>query len=310
MDRNLPWQSEPDYEAGAPTVLSLDDDAAGRVIDALGSETARTILTELYEEPASASDLAESAGTSIQNVRYHLENLSEAGLVRVVDTWYSQRGREMDVYAATDDAVVLFAGGDPTPSLRALLKRALGGVGVVAIASLLVQRLAASGRTPTPSAIAVRTDRPGDRVGEETRAGTETAEGARAATPETTATPAASTPEPTAARDTPTSTPAEASTPTEALETATPSPTADQTTAEPISTATRTPTPNGTPIETTSPEIPRTATEVLTTESVRAGREFGGVADSPAVVFFLGGCFVVLAWLLWTAIVQPALRGR
>lgn len=47
-------------------VLSVDD--ADGVIGSLASETARSILQSLHNEPATASDLADSADTTIQNV--------------------------------------------------------------------------------------------------------------------------------------------------------------------------------------------------------------------------------------------------
>ena len=41
---------------------------------------------------------------------YHLEQLTEAGLVTVVETSYSVRGNEMDVYAPAADPVVICVG--------------------------------------------------------------------------------------------------------------------------------------------------------------------------------------------------------
>lgn len=83
------------------------------MINALTSETARTLVDRLYEEPATVSDLATTIGTSIQNAQYHLERLQAAGVIEVVGTWYSERGTEMDVYGPKNESLVLFAG-DPT----------------------------------------------------------------------------------------------------------------------------------------------------------------------------------------------------
>jgi DNA-binding transcriptional ArsR family regulator len=68
------------------------------------------VLAALYEEPTVASALADRVGTSAQNVHYHLTNLRDADLVEVVDTWYSSKGVEMDVYAPAGDPLVLAAG--------------------------------------------------------------------------------------------------------------------------------------------------------------------------------------------------------
>lgn len=111
-----PAVEEPDATA---SVVSLDDDDAASVFDVLAVDTARAILAELAAEPAAASGLADTVDASIQTVVYHLERLEEAGLVEVVDTWYSSKGREMDVYASTGVPVVVRLG--PSPDDDALV---------------------------------------------------------------------------------------------------------------------------------------------------------------------------------------------
>lgn len=101
-----PAVDEPDRETLA---LPIGDPETADLCSALGSDTARTIVGLLTEEPMTASDVAERADTSLQNARYHLERLRDADLVTVVDTWYSVKGNEMDVYAATHDRIVLVA---------------------------------------------------------------------------------------------------------------------------------------------------------------------------------------------------------
>jgi len=125
--------SSGDQEEREPELLELDDDRTDEVFDALGSETARQILLELHEGPQPASDLAAAVDTSIQNVQYHLTKLEAADLVAVADTWYAENGAEMDVYAPTDEALVLFAGTEPERSLRKLLKRLIGVLAPVAL---------------------------------------------------------------------------------------------------------------------------------------------------------------------------------
>lgn len=91
-------ESQPEY-------VSLQD--SEEVLGALATETGRQILAVLHDEPLPQSELAAAVGTSIQNITYHLTRLEDAGIVEVVDTWYSSRGCEMDVYAVTADPVVL-----------------------------------------------------------------------------------------------------------------------------------------------------------------------------------------------------------
>ncbi|WP_336025351.1 ArsR/SmtB family transcription factor [Halobellus salinisoli] len=139
MARLLPSQSEPDVDA-SPRVVGLDDDDADDLLSALSSATARRVLAALHEEPTNPAALAESVDTSLQNVQYHLGRLESAGAVEVVDTVYSEKGREMKVYAPADrPLVVVAADDDETTGLATALKRLLAGVGIVGVVSLFAQ---------------------------------------------------------------------------------------------------------------------------------------------------------------------------
>lgn len=122
-----------------PDVMAIDDEAADDVFSTLSSATARSILTALYDQPRTASGLADEGETSLQNVQYHLNNLSDSGLIEVVETWYSDQGREMKVYAPTNKALVLFAGDNlHRSSLLDAVKRLVGLVGIFALVSAIV----------------------------------------------------------------------------------------------------------------------------------------------------------------------------
>lgn len=122
-------------------VVSIDGEADEAVFDALGSATARCILAEVYEDPAPASEIADRVDTSLQNARYHLDNLADAGLVEQVDTWYSEKGNEMVVWGRPAGGLVLVAGGESWRSrVERALKRLLAPVAALALASLGVQR--------------------------------------------------------------------------------------------------------------------------------------------------------------------------
>jgi len=162
----LPSRPDTSSADAEPRVIGVDSDDADDVISALSSGTARELLAELHEEPAPPSELADRVDTSLQNAQYHLEKLQSAGAVSVVDTAYSAKGREMDVYAPADKPLVIFAGDeDGTTGLKAALSRLLGGVGLLGIGSLAVQRLYGDGGTA------------GDTNGVSTGAGTPTPDG-------------------------------------------------------------------------------------------------------------------------------------
>lgn len=129
-------------EERRPEILELSDERATEVFDALSSETARRLLSRLHDDPCTASDLADSADTSVQNVQYHLKKFMSAGLVEVVDVWYSSRGTEMKVYSPTNKSLVLYTGESPNETpLRDILSRVLGAVAVLGFASVLLDQI-------------------------------------------------------------------------------------------------------------------------------------------------------------------------
>lgn len=125
-------------DQGGPRLVDLSEEAADEVFEALAASTTREIFLALHDQPQTASDLADRTDTSVQNVQYHLNKLEEVELVEAVDVWYSERGSEMDVYAPTDESLVMFAGEDKERSLRSILSRFVGTAGLLAPTSLLV----------------------------------------------------------------------------------------------------------------------------------------------------------------------------
>ncbi|WP_410764832.1 ArsR/SmtB family transcription factor [Haloferax sp. DFSO60] len=97
---------------GTPRVLWLDDEETEQFISSLATETAREILSCLHESPSTATEIGAAVDTSIQNVRHHLGNLIEADLVVVAGTRYSEKGREMKVYAPASEPFVVCVGGE------------------------------------------------------------------------------------------------------------------------------------------------------------------------------------------------------
>lgn len=91
-------------------VVGLDTDDADLVFSALASETRRSIFAEVCQGPGTPTNLADRAGTSLQNSLYHLDKLEVAGLVEVVYTRYSPKGRYMDVYAPTSEPLAIVMG--------------------------------------------------------------------------------------------------------------------------------------------------------------------------------------------------------
>jgi len=122
-----------------PRVLDIHETDTDDVIESLSSETRRAILRALFEEPGTPSEIAERADTSVQNVHYHLKNLSAAGLVEPIDSRYSEKGQEMTVYGPANDPIVFVGDADARPDLERSVRRVVSGVALVGVASLFVQ---------------------------------------------------------------------------------------------------------------------------------------------------------------------------
>lgn len=139
MSGLLPTESDPDLadEDRGLRVLELEDADTERLIGSLSSDTARELFSALHEEPATASELAETVDSSLQNVRHHLSNLQKADLVYVVDTRYSSKGREMKVYAPRDEALVVCVG--ESAGLLDSIEQLVGAIAALALGSVLVQ---------------------------------------------------------------------------------------------------------------------------------------------------------------------------
>ncbi|MGB9987087.1 ArsR/SmtB family transcription factor [Salarchaeum japonicum] len=270
MSRLFPFRSPASSDADEPRLVDISEDAADDVFAALASGTARAAYKALHDDPRTASDLAELTDTTVQNVRYHLDNLRDAGLVEVVDTWYSERGTEMNVYAPTDTSLVVFAGDDDDRStLRTVLRELIGGVGALAVGAVAVQRFAeegtlapASGGAPIGNVTATTTTADGGTVPEATTDAVTTA-----------------TQTTTDAVTTMTRTTAEA-TGTQVSYT--------QTTTETVTYATQTTEPT-----TAAETVTQTAAQTTTTAADAAAASPDVFA--PGLVFFAGGLAVLLA---------------
>ena len=162
-------RSNESREPEEPEVIAIDDEEAGNAFAALSSETAREILSRLYDDPGTASEIAGDVDTSLQNANYHLTNLTEADLIEVRDVRYSDQGKEMRVYAPTNRALVLFAGEDlDRSSLFETVKRLLLPVGALAILSIAVNVLVRNALLPSGTPVPTDTGVSFDSTGIET----------------------------------------------------------------------------------------------------------------------------------------------
>jgi DNA-binding transcriptional ArsR family regulator len=295
----LPSRPEISDDDKEPRVVGLDSDDVDDLLAAISSETARQVLSEIHEEPGPPSDLADRIDTSIQNAQYHLDRLESAGLIEPAGTAYSAKGREMTVYAPSDQALVVVAGNeDDTSGLQSALTQLLGGLGAIALGSVVVDRLARTGVGPdlAPTAGSGGADGGASTAGADGGATNLSEQGT--AEPSATPTPDAETAAATATEtgDDGISIAEATDTPTEsAAETATPTPQPEST--EPAATATETATQIATDqVQTAAATTQAAGDGVGPLDAI--GSAIGGVP--PGALFFLGGVvalsFVALVW--------------
>lgn len=129
---------EPRQE-GEIQILGVDDERTSELLNAISSDTAREILTEVYSDPATASEIANRTSGSVQNVSYHLGKLENAGAIEVADTRYSEKGHEMKIYAPADDPLVVFVGTEERQTgFLSRLKQLLSAFAAVIVTSFLI----------------------------------------------------------------------------------------------------------------------------------------------------------------------------
>lgn len=112
----------------SPDVIGVNSEDADALIGALSSQTARDILQAIHDTPSTPSEIAEEVDTTVQNVRYHIDNLQDAELIDVNGTRYSEKGREMKVYSPARPLVVFVGGDDDSSALRDALTRTFAGL--------------------------------------------------------------------------------------------------------------------------------------------------------------------------------------
>ena len=135
MARLLPTGSDTTVDrTDDPAVLYVDDRRTREMISVLAVDTGYDIFHLLNRRTATASEIAAEMDLSIQNTSYHLKKLEAAELISVVDTCYSEKGREMEVYAATRDPKVIVLGTEADQkALRKAFARMAGVIGVPAV---------------------------------------------------------------------------------------------------------------------------------------------------------------------------------
>jgi DNA-binding transcriptional ArsR family regulator len=136
---------------GNVVVLEPGDERAQKIAKAMASQTANDILTLLATGTKSLTDITEQLNIPITTVKYHAENLLDAGLITIPQTKYSVKGREVKLYALTDQLLIV---APKQTNIRSLLLKYTSLFGIVVAGTLAIIGLAPllAGQTLTSNA--------------------------------------------------------------------------------------------------------------------------------------------------------------
>jgi len=124
-------------------IIPLSDDRLKKVAKALSNQTAVTVLQKLVEKPMSATELSENLKLPLTTVKYSIDALLEAELIKVESVKFSQKRRDIKYYAPVKRALI-FAPEKTEKGAIAFLKKVLPFLAILALsipAGLIVQHI-------------------------------------------------------------------------------------------------------------------------------------------------------------------------
>ena len=124
-------------------IIPLSSDKIKRIARALSNETAVTILQKLVEKSMSATELSESLNMPLTTVKYNVDALLDADLIKVEHVKFSRKRRDIKYYAPVRRALV-FMPEKTEERIMKFLKKILFALAIIALsvpAGLTVQHI-------------------------------------------------------------------------------------------------------------------------------------------------------------------------
>lgn len=112
-----------------------------KITQVISNDTARKIIEILADAPLSASDIAERLSTPLTTIVYNLENLESVGLIRVDKIKYSEKGRQVKIYAPVRKLIVVVPEKTDRKSITDILRKYVGVVLAAVLASSIIEFL-------------------------------------------------------------------------------------------------------------------------------------------------------------------------
>ena len=121
-------------------ILPLGEESK-KITQVISNDMARKIIELLADAPLSASDIAERLATPLTTIVYNLENLESVGLIRVDKIKYSEKGREVKIYAPIRKLIVVVPEKTDRKSITDILRKYVGVVLAAVLASSIIEFL-------------------------------------------------------------------------------------------------------------------------------------------------------------------------
>lgn len=121
-------------------VLPLGDESK-KITQVITNDTARHIMELLAEHSMSASYIAKHLDVPLTTIKYNLENLVDVGLAKIERIKYSEKGRQVKVYAPVRKLIVVVPEKLGSASITEILKKYLGVILTAVFASGFIELL-------------------------------------------------------------------------------------------------------------------------------------------------------------------------
>ncbi len=119
-------------------ILPLGEESK-KLTQVISNDTARKIIELLADAPLSASDIADRLHAPLTTIAYSLENLESVGLARVERIKYSEKGREVKIYAPVRKLIVVVPEKTDRKSVTDIIRKYLGVILVAVLASSFIE---------------------------------------------------------------------------------------------------------------------------------------------------------------------------
>lgn len=119
-------------------ILPLGEESK-KITQVISNDTARKIIELLADAPLSTSDIADRLQTPLTTIVYNLENLESVGLIRVEKIKYSEKGREVKIFAPVRKLIVVVPEKTDRKSITDILRKYVGVFLAAVFASTLIE---------------------------------------------------------------------------------------------------------------------------------------------------------------------------